>query len=214
LIDLLSSYGAVDQALEHYMILADSHYHQAQMDQTLETYQEALKLTPRGSPERQWRVRILHRIGDIDMQRVDWKHAVKVYEQIRTLAPDDERARSTLMDLYYRLNRPELAIIEMDNLVRIYQQSGETERVFTLIEDAVRERPDDIPLRTRLAQVHLDAGNADQALKHLDRLGDLQLEDDRYEDAQATIRAIIALQPPNVAAYQQILHQIDERASN
>ena len=214
LIDLLSSYGAVDQALEHYMILADSHYHQAQMDQTRETYQEALKLTPRGSPERQWRVRILHRIGDIDMQRVDWKRAVEVYEQIRTLAPDDERARSTLMDLYYRLNRPERAIIEMDNLVRIYQESGETERVFTLIEDAVRERPDDIPLRTRLAQVHLDAGNADQALKHLDRLGDLQLEDGRYEDAQATIRAIIALQPPNVAAYQQILDQINERASN
>ncbi len=213
LIDLLSSYGAVDQALEHYMILADSHYHQAQMDQTRETYQEALKLAPRGSPERQWRVRILHRIGDIDMQRVDWKRAAKVYEQIRTLAPDDERARSTLMDLYYRLNRPELAIIEMDNLVRIYQQSGETERVFTLIEDAVRERPDDIPLRTRLAQVHLDAGNADQALKHLDRLGDLQLEDGRYEDAQATIRAIIALHPPNVAAYQQILGQISERAS-
>jgi tetratricopeptide (TPR) repeat protein len=214
LIDLLSSYGAVDQALEHYMILADSHYHQAQMDQTRETYQEALKLTPRGSPERQWRVRILHRIGDIDMQRVDWKRAVAVYEQIRTLAPDDERARSTLMDLYYRLNRPERAIIEMDNLVRIYQESGETERVFTLIEDAVRERPDDIPLRTRLAQVHLDAGNADQALKHLDRLGDLQLEDGRYEDAQATIRAIIALQPPNVAAYQQILDQINERASS
>jgi tetratricopeptide (TPR) repeat protein len=171
-------------------------------------------LAPRGSPERGWRVRILHKIGDIYMQRVDWRRAMGVYEQIRTLAPDDEQARSTLMDLYYRFDRAELAIVELDSLVRIYQDSGNTQRVFAVLEDAVRERPDDIPLRTRLAQVHLDAGHADQALVHLDRLGDLQLEAERYEDARATILAIIALQPPNVVAYQQLLDQLGDRGSD
>jgi tetratricopeptide (TPR) repeat protein len=214
LIDLLVSHGEIDKALEHYLILADTYHHLAQIDQARETYQEALELAPRGSPERGWRVRILHKIGDIYMQRVDWRRAVGVYEQIRTLAPDDEQARSTLMDLYYRFDRPELAIVELDSLVRIYQDSGNTQRVFAILEDAVRERPDDIPLRTRLAQVHLDAGHADQALVHLDRLGDLQLEAERYEDAKATIRAIIALQPPNVVAYQQLLDQLGDRGSD
>jgi tetratricopeptide (TPR) repeat protein len=214
LIDLLVSHGEIDKALEHYLILADTYHHMAQIDQARETYQEALELAPRGSPERRWRVRILHKIGDVYMQRVDWRRAVGVYEQIRTLAPDDEQARSTLMDLYYRFDRPDLAIVELDSLVRIYQDSGNTQRLFAILEDAVRERPDDIPLRTRLAQVHLDAGHADQALVHLDRLGDLQLEAERYEDAKATIRAIIALQPPNVVAYQQLLDQLGDRGSD
>jgi thioredoxin-like negative regulator of GroEL len=98
--------------------------------------------------------------------------------------------------------------------VKIYHESGNTQRVFAILEDAVRERPDDIQLRTRLAQVHLDTGNVEQALEHLDKLGDMQLEAERYEDAQATIRAIIALHPPNVVAYQQLLDQISELGSS
>jgi tetratricopeptide (TPR) repeat protein len=214
LIDLLISHGEIDEALEHYLTLADSYYQLAQTDQAREIYQEALRLAPRGTQDRQWEVRILHKIGDIYMQRVDWRHAIEVYEQIRERAPADERARLTLMNLYYRFNRPELAITELDSLLKIYLEDGNTQRVFAVLEDAVRERPDDIPLRTRLAQAHLDAGNVEQALQHLDRLGDLQLEAGRHEEARAAIRAIIALHPPNVAAYQQLLDEIGESSSS
>ncbi|MCK4451945.1 MAG: tetratricopeptide repeat protein, partial [Anaerolineae bacterium] len=213
LIDLLISHGEIDEALEHYLILADSYYHLAQMDQAHDTYQEALRLAPRGDPERRWAVCILHKIGDIDMQRVDWKRATEIYEQIRNIAPDDERARLTLMELHHRFNRPELAIAELDGLLRIYRESDKTQRIFTILEDMISKQPDGIPLRTRLAQAYLDAGHVQQALEHLDKLGDLQVEAGRYEDAQATIRAIIALRPPNVAAYQQLLEQLGERDS-
>jgi len=213
LIDLLISHGEIDEALEHYLILADSYYHLAQMDQAHDTYQEALRLAPRGDPERRWAVCILHEIGDIDMQRVDWKRATEIYEQIRNIAPDDERARLTLMELHHRFNRPELAIAELDGLLRIYRESDKTQRIFTILEDMVSKQPDGIPLRTRLAQAYLDAGHVQQALEHLDKLGDMQLEAGRYEDAQATIRAIIRLRPPNVAVYQQLLEQLGERDS-
>ncbi|MBN1810620.1 MAG: tetratricopeptide repeat protein [Anaerolineae bacterium] len=212
LIGILVSHGKIEEALEHYLILAESYYNLAQMDRAREIYQEALKLAPRGAPGQRWTVRILHKVGDIDMQRVDWKHAVGVYEQIRKAAPDDERARLTLMGLYHRLGRPDLAINELDDLVKTYRERGKTKRIFTILEDAVDERPDDIPLRTRLAQAHLDAGNIDQALLHLDRLGELQMNAGRADDAKATIRAIIALNPPNVAAYKQLLAQIDGQA--
>jgi tetratricopeptide (TPR) repeat protein len=208
LIDSFISHGEIDSALEHYLILADSYYHLAQMDRARETYQEALKLAPRGASGRQWQVRILHKIGDIDMQRVDWKRAIEAYEQIRRLAPEDERARLTLMDLYYRFNRPEVAIAELDSLLDVYRESGKTQRIFTILEDAVGERSDDIPLRTRLAQAHLDSGNVDQALVHLDKLGDLQIEAGLTEDAKATLRVIIRLNPPNVEAYEQVLEQL------
>lgn len=213
LIDLLISHGEIDEALEHYLILADSYYHMAQMDQARDTYQEALRLAPRGDPKRRWEVCILHKIGDINMQRVNWKHAIDIYEQIRNIAPDDERARLTLMELYHRFNQHELAIAELDGLLKIYRESNKTQRIFTILEDTVSKQPDDIPLRTRLAQAYLDVGYVQQALEHLDKLGDLQLGAERYEDAQATIRAIIALRPPNVAAYQQLLEQLSERGS-
>jgi predicted Zn-dependent protease len=147
------------------------------------------------------------------MQRVDWRHAIEVYEQIRGHAPEDERARLTLMDLYYRFNQPERAIVELDDLLKIYREDGKTQRIFAVLEDTVREWPDNIPIRTRLAQEHLDVGNVEQALQHLDRLGDLQLEAGRHEDAKATIRAIIALHPPNVAVYQQLLDELGESGS-
>jgi tetratricopeptide (TPR) repeat protein len=212
LIDILVSHGKIEEALEHYLILAESYYNLAQMDRAREVYQEALKLAPRGDPGHRWTVRILHKVGDIDMQRVDWKRAVSVYEQIRKEAPDDERARLTLMELYHRLGRPDLAIKELDDLVKTYRERGKTKRIFTILEDAVNERPDDIPLRTRLAQAHLDTGNIDQALLHLDKLGDLQMNAGRADDAKATIRAIIALNPPNVEAYKQLLAQLNGQA--
>ena len=43
---------------------------------------------------------------------------------------------------------------------------------------------------------------------HLDKLGDLQIEAGRIEEAKATIRIIVALNPPNVAAYKQLLAQL------
>ena len=205
MIDLLVSYGEIDGALEHYLILADSYYHLAQMDQARDTYQESLRIAPRGDLQRRWEVRILHKIGDIDMQRVDWKRAAGVYEQVRALAPDDERACLTLMELHYRFNRPDLAVSELDSLLKTYHENGKTERIFAVLEDAVQGREEDIPLQTRLAQAYLNAGRVEQALRQLDRLGDLQLEAGRSEEAKATIRAIIALNPPDVADYQQLL---------
>jgi tetratricopeptide (TPR) repeat protein len=208
LIGVLVSHGAIEEALEHYLMLADSYYNLAQMDQARETYQEALRLAPRGDPSKRWAVRILHKIGDIDMQRVDWKRAISDYEQIRKIAPDDERARLMLMELYYRLARPDLAMIELDNLIKLYREGGKMPRVFAILEDVVREHPDDIPLRTRMAQAYLDAGKIEEAIQHLDKLGDLQLTAGRVEEARATIQVILRLNPPNIAAYRQLLEQI------
>jgi len=209
LIDLYTSHGQIDLALDHYLVLAESYFHRAQMDQAKDVYQEALRLAPRGNSERRWEVEILHRIADIDMQRIDWKRAATVYERIRRLAPDDERAHMALMELYDRFNRTDLAVSEIDALTAIYKAQGDDDKVFALLEDAVREREDSIPLRTRLAQVYLDARVADKALEHLDKLGDLQLDAGRIDDARATIQAIIALGPDNVVDYQVLLKQLN-----
>ena len=210
LIDLLIRHGEIEQALSQYLILADSFYHLAQMDQAYEIYQEALRLVPRVDEEREWTVRILHKVGDIAMQRVDWKRAISVYSQILESAPGDERAHLTLMELYHRLNQPRQAIKELDALLAIYRKEGREERALTVLSDAVEQRPDSIPLQVRLAQALLNAGHTEEALDHLDRLGDLQLEAGQVAQARATIRAIIALHPPNADEYKMLLEELDE----
>lgn len=207
-IDLLISHGEIDKALEHYMALGDTYYQMAQLDLARERFNEALQLAARGNPQRRWPVRFLHRIADIDMQRVDWRRAVKVYEQIRDLAPDDEKAHLTLVDLYYRFNQPQKAVQELDSLLRLYRDSGRSQKGIVILKDLVDQRPDDIPLRARLAQAYLNEGNLQEALQNLDILGDLQLQAGRTQDAIVTIKAIIRLNPPNADAYRQLLQQL------
>jgi tetratricopeptide (TPR) repeat protein len=209
LIRLLISHGEIEQALQHYCILADSYYRLAQTDQARDVYQEALGLVPHVDQEREWKMRILHKIGDLDMQRVDWKHALSVYQQLRDLAPEDERARLMLMELHYRLNQPRRAIEELDELLQVYREENRSERVFAVLGDLLDRWPTKIALRARLAQAHLDAGHSEEALEHLDRLSDLQLEAGRLEEAKSTIQAIIALCPPDVSGYETLLEQIE-----
>jgi len=210
LIDLLIRHGEIDQALNNYLILADCFYHLAQMDQAREVYQEALRLVPRVEEERDWTVRILHKIGDIDMQRIDWRRAVSVYEEIRDLAPNDERARLTLMELYYRLDQPRKAFRELDDILKTYREEEKSERVFAVLTDVVDRWPDAIPLRARLAQAYLNAGHTTEALDHLDHLVQLQLDAGQDAQAKATIRAIMALQPPSINEYKTLLRHIEE----
>jgi len=208
LIDLLISHGEIDRAMEHYMALGDTYYQMAQLDRAREKYDEALQLAPRGSPERHWEVRFLHRTGDIYMQQVNWQQATAVYERIRDLAPNDEKAHISLISLYDRLGQPERAVAELDSLLHIYRQAGKDQKAIAILQEQVQEHPDSIPLRGRLAQAYLNEGNKQKALQHLDTLGELQVQAGREQDAIATINAILRLAPPNADAYRQVLAQL------
>jgi hypothetical protein len=63
-------------------------------------------------------------------------------------------------------------------------------------------------LRARAAQTCIEAGLRPEGLGHLNHLGELQLNAGLTKQAVATIRAIIALNPPNVQAYQKLLARI------
>lgn len=208
LIDLLVSLGEIDPALEHYLALGDAYYQMAQLDQARETYHKALQLAPRGNPDRGWEVKFLRRIGDIDLQRVEWRRATSVYERIRDLAPDDEQARFTLMDLYERLGRPDRALAELDGLLQHYLQGGKAQKAASVLERLVQEKPNVIPLRARLAQLYLNTKRTEDALRELDILGDLQLQSGKVHDAIATLQVILRLRPPNADAYRQLLEQL------
>jgi tetratricopeptide (TPR) repeat protein len=208
LIDLLISSGEIDQALDQYLALADGYYQMAQVDKSLEKYAEALRLVPRAADEKARRARLLRKMADIHMRRANWSEAAKLFRQLVTAAPDDERARLHLIDLNYRLGRTKEADGETVALVDYYRQHGTMERAVALLQEAVRLQPQQMALRARVARAYIDAGLKDQAIQELDTLGELQLDAGLREQAMATVRFIISLKPKNVEAYRQLLAQL------
>jgi len=207
LIEMLVSYGQIDRALEQYMALADTYYQLASTEKARAKYLEALALAPRGTTGRLWANQIMHKLGELDLERGDWRRALQTYEQIKKSDPGDEKARFNLVELYYKV-QPQRALQEIDELVKAYRANGKLKRLAPFLEEQGRGHPKDIGLRARVAQVCIESGLKNEGISHLNVLGELQLNAGLTQQALATIRAIIALNPPNVQAYQKLLAQI------
>jgi len=210
-IELFIQRGQIDDALNQYLQLADAYYQLAQAERARDIYSEALRMAPRGTPDGQWEVRILHKMADLDLQRLDWLAAIKSNEEILRIAPDDERAHLSLFRLYPRTGRPHLGLNALDKLIRLYLDARNVDRALVVLEDLIHNEPDSIPLRARGAQLYLNTGKREKALEHLDVLGDLQLEAGQKDAAIKTVTAILALDPPNKAEYVNLYREMTGR---
>lgn len=200
-----------DEAIEQYIAAADSYYQLAQVDQAIVKYNEALECVDRGSPERHWEANILHRIGDIHMQRVDWRQAIRTYQRIKHMHPDDDKARTYLVDLYLKLGQSSEALDELDQLIKFLQSRREPRKLLTMLQDLVNQWPSELPLHMRLAKAYLDMQMKKETIAELDTVGELQLGAGTTKDAIRTIQAIIRLGPDNVRGYEQLLAQLKAR---
>jgi len=207
LIDLLEKESRWEDVLEQYINLADAYNQLADMEQARATYQEAMRLSQRLNDNKR-RAEIMHRMADIDLNRLDLRQAMRTYEQIRAFAPEDERARRALIDLSYRLNNPLEAVKELDGLLRIFAQQKRGDQIFGLLEELVTRMPNDMALRSRLAAVYRQVRRIPDAIAQLDALGELQLEAGLYQDACTTIRQIIQLGPSDTEQYKKLLAEL------
>jgi tetratricopeptide (TPR) repeat protein len=208
LIDLLINRRDIDQAIEQYLVLADAYYQQARVDKAIEKFNEALRLTSRSQDERAWRLKILYFIGDLYNQRVDWKKAAETYEQILALAPEEDQAALYLMDLYFKQNQSDLAIAQLQQLLKRFEANKDSEGQLKVLREAARLRPNEMAIRARLSQVYIERGMKQEAISELDALGEMQLEGGLRDQAIQTIRLIISLKPANVRAYKQLLYHL------
>ncbi len=207
LIELFISYGQIDRALEQYLALADNYYQLAATEKAREQYLDALQLAPRGTTGRLWSNQIMYKMGEMDMQHGDWKRSIQTFEHLKRIDPADEKVRLILIELYYKV-QPQRALQEIDELLKAYKADGKIKRLVPIVEDLVRSRPTDMALRARAAQVCVESGLRNEGIAHLNQLGEMQLNAGLTQQAIATIRAIIALNPPNAAAYRRLLAQI------
>ncbi len=208
LITLLQEGERWGDLLSQYIDLADAYYQLADLDAARSTYLSAIQLGQRiGVPDEPI-IQIMHRLGEIEVSRLELRQAMRTYDQIRRTDPNDERARRALVDLNYRLNDPISAVRELDGLLRLYAKQQKAGQIIRVLEELVTRYPNDMALRSRLAAVYHQTGNVPKAVEQLDALAELQLESGLHNDALVTIRRIIALNPEQAQDYQRLLRQL------
>ena len=91
LITLMMERGDTEETIHEFIRLAEAYYSLADLATARLTYTRALRYAQQINVERSVKVNILRRMADIDMQSLDWRQALRVFEQVRTLEPEDEK---------------------------------------------------------------------------------------------------------------------------
>jgi tetratricopeptide (TPR) repeat protein len=208
LIDQYVALDKIDEALTEYLEFADVYYNQADLEMARKTYNDALKLAQQSGVDSSWRVKILHRIADIDLQSLDWRQALRNYEQIRNYAPDDPKARTSLVEINFRLGQETQAMMELDNYLALLVSGKRIQDAVGFLENLINEEPERPHIRRRLAELYKRLGRNEDAIAQLDTAGDLLLDAGDRAGAAQVVETILALKPTNSQEYQELLAQI------
>jgi tetratricopeptide (TPR) repeat protein len=209
LIDLMMERGETEETIKEFLKLAETYYSLADLAMARKTYTRALRYAQQANIDRAGKVAILHRMADIDMQSLDWRQALRVFEQIRTLEPDDEKSRSMLIDLNLRLGQAVQALGELDNYLAHMLNSGQSKKALDFLVNLVQENTKQPAMHRRLGELYRQLGRTQEAIDQLTIAGEQYLSAGNRTAAIETISAILALNPPNASDYQQLLAKIN-----
>ena len=208
LIEALMAQGKVDEAIREDLELAETYYRLTELDMARKTYMTALRLAQQSSSNRKWSTRILTRIADIDMQRMDLRQALRVFEQIRILQPDDERVRQNLIDINFRIGQESFGIAKLDSFINFLEGKAQRGKAIQFMQSLINDRPEKIEFHRRLADLYQKSGQVPQTIAEMDVMGDLLISAGNKTGAINLIQSILNLNPPNAADYQRLLQQL------
>ncbi len=208
LISQLIASGDIETALEEFIELADVYARLAESDTARGIFTEAYRLAQGSNVDNIWKSRILHRIADLDLQRLDWRRAMQVYQQIRELVPDDLTARINLIDLNLRMGQVLPALEEIDQFLSFLQLQGDFETMGKALDRLSTDYPDNTEILKRTAMGYQQIGRKKDAVERWDRIGELALKIEDQGEAISAVQAIIALNPENVEEYRQLLAEL------
>ncbi len=208
LIDQLVNQGFTKEALKEYIELAEIYNRLAELEMARKTLSIALRISQQSNQHQEQTIDILNRIADIDMQRLDWKNAMRSFEQIRTLEAGDDRTRFNLIDLNLRLGNDNAALSELDSYIGYLESTGQQRKVIPFVENLVHERQDYLEFHQRMAELYRQAGRIQDAVMEFDRVGDMLMDAGNRTGTIAVIQTIISLNPPNASDYRAILEKL------
>lgn len=208
LIELLESEERWEETLDQYIDLAGTYHQLGNLETARVTYAEAERLAQRVGVPPEKMASIKHEIADVDQLRMDMRKAQRVYEEIITLVPQDERARRALIEINLQVGNQIESIKQLDELLRLYAKRKQVKNILKLLQELVHNYPDESGLRSRLAAIYRQLGRKEEAVEQLDKLANLQLDSGLTQDACDTIRQIVKLNPPNVNEFKAALQKL------
>ena len=214
LIETLVAQERIDEALAEYIDLAETYYRLAEIRLAFQTYEEALRLAQRLPPgDHSRQMQILRRLADLADQALDWRRALRYYEQIRSLAPDDLETRWQIIRLHLRLGQKSQAMILLDDTLKLARQHLQEAKILHIVEQMATDFPNVPELRLTLGRLYAAAGDKERAVEILDAAGEAFLTNGNRQGAIRAIKAILALNPPQAAEYRRALRALmDEEA--
>lgn len=207
-IDLLEEYGQKEEAIQEYINLADVFFPLAELDSARAAYIKALTLSKSLTDSGSTRLRLLRRLADLDIQRLDWESAINTYQEISEVAPKNLKASISIVDLNYRLGKDSAAEKEIERQIGQLDPATEGESIHNYLTTLKEEIPREQFIIRKLVDFYKNLNQTERAIAELDTLGDLLLDTGKRSEALAVVEEIISLNPPNVEAYQKLLDQL------
>lgn len=208
LIEQLTASGQIEATIREYLDLGDVYYRLAELDKARETYEKALRVAQQSNMN-QWTTEILHHTADIDLQRLDWQRALRQFKQILSINPSDAKAVINIVELHFRLSQETEALAELGNFVEYMNRQNKNQETIQLLEELLHLDADRVAIRRTLAEQYVRAGRIEDAILQWDAVGDKLLGEGDRDGALQALRAIIQLNPPNVAEYHQVLAKLE-----
>jgi len=208
LIDLLMARGKVQEGIQELIKLAGTYYSIADLGMARKTYSRAFRFAQQSNVTRDVKVNLMHRMADIDMQSLDWRNAIRVYEQIRTLEPDDVKARDMLFDLNLRLGQTNQAMVELDNYLNHLFSIHRSSDALEYVNAKILENQNQPALYRRLAEVYRILGRKEEAINQLKIAKEMFLQAGNRSAAIESVMAILAYNPQDAPVYQRMLVEL------
>lgn len=209
-IDLLLRQNRTDDALEQYLELGDVYIRRGDWHKVVEKLNEGARLATRHNSASPFAITLRHRVAEARVRDGDLRGALTAYQEIHQQFPADERAHFYLVDLEFRLGQSEVGLRDLDALLLRYHDSKELRKAAGALQALTQSYPANPDLVFRLSRVHEMNGDHEKAVGVLDALGEAQLSAGNKPAAAETIRQIIAMNPPRIEDYQNLLAQLSE----
>ena len=208
LIDQLMDSGQSTEAIEEIIRMAEIQYSLAELAEARKTYSLALQYIHRTGMDNQWRVRLLHRVADIDIQRLNWRQALSIYDQICKINPGDQDANIRLIDLNFRLGERSQAESRIENFVQTLLDKGQEKDVITFLEKLDAEWPNEASLKLLLSDQYFKRGRIEDTLRVLEEAIKILMDLGDRSGAAEIIQRVIILNPQDADRYRHLLSNI------
>ncbi len=209
LIELLGRENRQAEIATQYVGMGDACYRMARLEDARRYYIEGLKISQQTQVEPELKTNLLSHLGDLEMQRLDWKRALPVWLELSRMQPENSQAAKNIVKSLLNLNEVSKGLKQLDQLLVKLIQAKKGREVLQMLEDLVADRPNEPGLVDRLSRLYVRTNQKPKAIALLDRLGESLLDQGKHKSAAKVIQKILSLDPPDPDGYRQLLTQIN-----